>query len=105
MHKIDYITVIHMLQQLLLLGRCWMLVARCLIICMLSGVESINIQYRVKDPGSFSTGETSIKDQSMTAKFFVHILIDSLNRINSKTSRTAYLLRFNHIVDTIRFPQ
>jgi len=47
------------------------MIVRCSIICMPSGVGSTNIQYPVEDPGSFSTGETSIKYQSMTAEFFV----------------------------------
>jgi len=38
-----------------------MLDAGCLITCMASGVESINIQYP----------ETSIKDQPITTRFFI----------------------------------
>jgi len=41
-----------------------MLDAGCLITCMPPGVESINIQYP----------ETSIKDQTMTARSFVKIV-------------------------------
>ena len=73
LHKIDSYAVIDMLQQLQLLGRCWMLVARCLIPCIPSGVESINIEYPACRAVALKERrlETSIEDQPMTTRLSV----------------------------------